>query len=59
MSYDEHLISLAGGDGELAELRALVRTQQATIDRVRDLANDAGRCGWTLTPNQVREVLQA
>jgi len=51
MSYDEHLISMAGGDGDSAlrdnllvdvtarneRLLAVIREQQAKIDRVREL----------------------
>jgi len=51
MSYDEHLISMAGGDGEL-DLLAMVREQRAAIERVRELhpaEMAAGRDGNGMT----------
>ena len=85
MSYDEHLISMAGGDGELdlaliekfedqAEngamrpedrrdlqaLLALVREQQAKLDRVRELHilhEDSGKCAeCTVSPYSMHSV---
>lgn len=85
-SYDEHLISMAGGDGDELDaiqlradraavgwrgtesadqviadrfdLLALVRTQQATLAAVLELANNAGRCGWKLSADEVRKALK-
>ena len=38
-------------------LLALVRKQQATLDAVRDLANQRGRRGWHVSPNDIRATL--
>jgi len=109
MSYDEHLISMAGGDGDsdhlaaiearaqaateglwraggsgvvadreyvamgvrtdpdaafianaptdIAHLLALVREQQAKLDRVLELAYWAGKRGWQIAPAALRSTI--
>ena len=85
MSYDEHLISTAGGDGETVDrlaaiearalngdpsyhshanamedrrtLLALVREQQAKLDRVLELACWAGKRGWQIAPATLRSTI--
>ena len=66
---DEYQISMAGGDGDPtpaellatyreASLLETVRTQQATIDRVLNLANSSGRCGWRISADELRKTLR-
>jgi hypothetical protein len=87
--YTEHLISMAGGDGDTADqlaeiearltgdkddfgngyadqtirdrehLLAIIRTQQAQIERVLDLANTRSRCGWRISADEIRKALTA
>ena len=99
MSYDEHLISMAGGDGEtvdqlaaiearanviqrcmnaapndcydmsdigsaldaaandVPDLLALVREQQAKLDRILKLADWAGHRGWHIAPATLRNTI--
>ena len=87
MSYDEHLISMAGGDGEtdldaiearihdcqsynfgmrnanklahedVPALLALVREQQAKLDRAVKLADWAGHRGWHIAPATLRNTI--
>ena len=82
MSYDEHLISMAGGDGETdldaiqalfgsiafpdtpeerdaaeRKILALVRDQQAKLDRILKLADWAGHRGWHIAPATLRNTI--
>ena len=95
MSYDEHLISMAGGDGDLdlsaiearradcqtynfgmrnadklahedvPALLALVREQQAKLDRVEALADEADAIAkrrrdlWHVAPSDIRAAITA
>jgi hypothetical protein len=42
-----------------AELRATIRTQQAALDRVIELAHWAGKRGWTISAAEIRNALEA
>ena len=55
----EHLISMAGGDGELADALATIQDQQAQLDRIIELAHWAGKRGWTIHPAEIRTALEA
>ena len=69
--YSEHLISMAGGDWDVAEadretknLATIVRLDaenealRATIARVLNLANTAGRCGWRISADELRTAIK-
>jgi hypothetical protein len=44
---------------DIEALLALVREQQARLDAVLDLANWAGKHGWTLDAAAIRKALEA
>ena len=71
--YSEHLISMAGGDGDPLDamqkpgtilthwekhLLALVKEQQSTLAAVLALANESGRRGWHVSPAAIRAALE-
>lgn len=43
---------------EYEALQETVRTQQATLDRVLNLANTSGRCGWRISADDLRKTLR-
>jgi len=40
-------------------LLSFIRQQDAQLDAVRTLANDAGRCGWRISADDIRKTLAA
>ena len=49
---------IANARTDIPALLALVHSQQATIDRVLNLANSSGRCGWKISADELRNVLR-
>lgn len=62
LTADEAEYTSGDGDQTIRDRRALlalVREERARIDRVRDLANSAGRCGWRISADDIRKTLAA
>ena len=59
VAFGAHQADMLTAAGFGPEQFALVRSQQATIDRVLNLANSSGRCGWRISADELRKVLGA